>query len=137
MKLCRESESGEACLFRRHAEFCHVFSNPLRLRLLFLLGDGERAVTEMAESVGAPMPAVSQHLRIMRDLGCVGTRRDGRTVYYRVASPKFLRAAKLIREGIVEGIAAQARAMTPHTGLRSRRDTGKPSPTNPKALQTA
>jgi DNA-binding transcriptional ArsR family regulator len=137
MKLCGESETREACLFRRHAEFCHVFSNPLRLRLLFLLGDGERAVTEMAESVGAPMPAVSQHLRIMRNLGCVETRRDGRTVYYRVASRKFLRAAVLIREGIVEQASARARAVEPAPTRLSARKTAKRSRSRTPAFLTS
>jgi DNA-binding transcriptional ArsR family regulator len=137
MKLCKESETREACLFRRHAEFCLVFSNPLRLRLLFLLGDGERAVTRMAGLVGAPVPAVSQHLRIMRDLGCVETRRDGRTVYYRLANRKFLRAAKLIREGIVEQASARARAVEPGPAHLSPRKTGKLSKPQTPALITS
>jgi len=111
MKPCERDESRELCLFRRHAEFCLVFSNPLRLRLLFLLGTGERTVTDMADLVEAPLPTVSQHLRIMRDLGCVESRRDGRTVFYRASNPKFLQAAKLIREGIVELTAERARAV--------------------------
>jgi len=113
MEQCKSLEPWELCLFRRHAEFCLVFSNPVRLRLLFLLGEGERSVTEMAEAVETPLPTVSQHLRVMRDLGCLQTRRDGRTVFYRLANRKFLRAANLVREGIVESLGAQAEAVRP------------------------
>lgn len=122
MEQCNSLEPWELCLFRRHAEFCLVFSNPVRLRLLFLLGEGERSVTEMAEAVDTPLPTVSQHLRVMRDLGCLQTRRDGRTVYYRLANRKFLRAAKLVREGIVELLGARARSVSPApSGARPRK----------------
>ncbi len=90
-----------------------MFSNPVRLRLLFLLGEGERAVTGMATELEVALPTVSQHLRVMRDLGCLQTRRDGRTVYYRLANRKFLQAATLVREGIVELLGAQAEAVRP------------------------
>lgn len=113
MKGCNSSEPWEICLFRKHAEFCLVFSNPVRLRLLFLLGEGERAVTGMAVELGVALPTVSQHLRVMRDLGCLQTRRDGRTVYYRLANRKFLQAATLVRAGIVELLGAQAEAVRP------------------------
>jgi ArsR family transcriptional regulator len=113
MSPCESLEPWEICLFRRHAEFCQVFSNPVRLRLLFLIGDGERAVTGMAEALEVPLPMVSQHLRVMRELGCLQARRDGRTVYYRVSNAKFLQAATLVREGIVELIGAQARELSP------------------------
>lgn len=115
MKPCNKLEPWELCLFRRHAEFCQVFSNPVRLQLLFLLGEGERSVTDMAEAVETPLPTVSQHLRVMRDLGCLQTRRDGRTVFYRLANRKFLRAAKLVREGIVELLGEQARSVCSET----------------------
>lgn len=126
MNPCSPLESWETCLLRRHAEFCLVFSNPVRLRLLFLIGNGERAVTDMADTAGIALPTVSQHLRIMRDLGCVATRRAGRTVYYRLTNTKFLRAARLVHEGIVEALEAQARSVSPGRAGRSPRKTAKP-----------
>ena len=54
-------------LYERHAEFCKMFSNPKRLRILHLLKDGEYSVSEISEETGIAQPTVSQHLRKMRD----------------------------------------------------------------------
>lgn len=89
-------------LFQVHASFCRVFSDPKRLRIMWALQEGERAVSELADLVGCSLPNVSQHLRIMRQQGMVTTRRDGRSVYYRIANPKFLVGCKLVREGLLE-----------------------------------
>jgi ArsR family transcriptional regulator len=56
-----------------------------RLRLLALLAEGERCVTELAESVGATLPTVSQRLRVLRTEGLVERRREGKHVYYSLA----------------------------------------------------
>jgi len=98
------------CLFKRHAEFCSVFSNPLRLQMMFLIGERERSVSELASLLGLSMPHASQHLRVMRDQGALLTRKDGRAVYYRMSNPKFLAAATLVREGICEMLRRNAEA---------------------------
>jgi ArsR family transcriptional regulator len=122
MKKCDGMEPWEICLFRRHAEFCLVFSNPVRLRLLFLLGEGERAVTEMAEAVETPLPTVSQHLRVMRDLGCLQTRRAGRTVRL----PRRLLLDRSARSELFDRLRFGPR---PYQGNRPERHcSGQPSP---------
>ncbi|NUP54421.1 MAG: winged helix-turn-helix transcriptional regulator [Gemmatimonadaceae bacterium] len=55
-----------------------------RLRLLEVLGAGERNVAELME-VGQSL--VSHHLRALREAGLVRDRRDGRWVYYSIAEP--------------------------------------------------
>ena|SRR2546427_12370339 len=59
-----------------------VISHPLRRRLLERLARGESRVTELAASLPVSRPAVSQHLRMMLDVGVVSERRDGRERYY-------------------------------------------------------
>lgn len=112
MQPCNNDPNPEACLFVRHAQFCSVFSDPNRLRILFFIGDEERSVGEMAAGLGLKMPHISQHLRIMRDRGCLVVRREGRAAHYRVANPKFLTAARLVREGIDEILREEAATMT-------------------------
>jgi DNA-binding transcriptional ArsR family regulator len=111
MQPCNNDLSPEQCLFVRHAQFCSVFSDPNRLRILFFIGDKERSVSEMAAELGLTMPHVSQHLRVMRDKGCLFVRRDGRSALYRVANPKFRQAAALVREGLCELMRQSAEAM--------------------------
>ena len=69
---------------------------------MWLLADGEKSVTQLAQALGFSIHNVSQHLRIMRDRGAVVARRDGQNVYYRISNPKFMEGFMLIREGILE-----------------------------------
>ena len=59
--------------------------NPARLRLLELLADGERCVTDIADATGTAMPTVSQRLQVLWREGLLSTRRDGKHVFYAVA----------------------------------------------------
>ncbi len=59
-----------------------ALGEPARLRIVHALLQGERRVSALAEGVGLAVPAVSQHLRVLRDLRIVRHRRDGRMVYY-------------------------------------------------------
>ncbi len=63
-----------------------AMANPKRLMVLCNLLEGEQSVGTLAEAVGLAQAALSQHLSKMRALGLVETRRDGQTIYYRLAS---------------------------------------------------
>jgi len=89
-------------IFRIHAAFCTIFSSPIRLQIMDFLGAEEKTVTELAEELNVSLANVSQHLRLMRDQGAVETRRDGRTIYYRIANQKFLQGIRTVREGLLE-----------------------------------
>jgi DNA-binding transcriptional ArsR family regulator len=58
-----------------------------RLRILWALLHGEHSVNDLADHVGSNASAVSQHLRQLRDLGLVSTRRQGNFVYYSCDHP--------------------------------------------------
>jgi ArsR family transcriptional regulator, cadmium/lead-responsive transcriptional repressor len=63
--------------------------DPTRLRLLELLDAGEEySVGELVERLGVAQPAVSRHLGCLRWCGFVVSRREHRTVYYRLADPR-------------------------------------------------
>ncbi len=89
-------------LLQRHAELCQTLASPVRLDILNLLREGERRVNELAEQTGLNQANVSQHLAVLRNKGIVTTRREGTTVYYRVANPKIIRACDLIRQVLAE-----------------------------------
>ncbi len=92
----------DSLLLQRHAELCQTLASPVRLELLNLLRDDERRVNELAERAGLNQANVSQHLAVLRNKGIVATRREGTTVYYRIANPKIIRACDLIREVLAE-----------------------------------
>lgn len=76
--------SNEACALMR------VMSNPDRLLLLCQLSQGERRVGELEELLDIQQPTLSQQLAVLREEALVETRRDGKQIYYRIASDKVL-----------------------------------------------
>ena len=61
-------------------------ANAKRLLVLCHLAEGERSVGALTALVGQSQSALSQHLARLRDGGLVATRRDGTTIYYRLAT---------------------------------------------------
>ena len=94
-----------------HADFCSVFANPTRLKLLWLLDHEEASVSELSEILGLSVQNVSQHLRMMRERGAVEDRKEGKQVFYRVRNGKFLQACRLIRDGILEEMKKRSEVM--------------------------
>jgi DNA-binding transcriptional ArsR family regulator len=82
----------------RASEFLKSMANPQRLRILCLIMDGERPVGEIAEAIGANQSSVSQNLALMRREGLVAPRRDGQTIYYRIAEKKLVKVLKLLAD---------------------------------------
>ena len=93
-------------LYELHAGICQTLANPKRLEILNLLRDGERSVSDLAERMGLSPSNVSQHLTLLRQKGVVTARRDGLAVYYRIANRKIIRACDLMREVLLEQLAA-------------------------------
>ena len=78
------------------AKYFRTLGDPTRLRVLELVNEEERSVGEIVETLGLAQPKVSNHLACLRWCGFVATRREHRTVYYRVADA---RVASLIATG--------------------------------------
>lgn len=95
-------EDNSKELFEMHADFCKFMGNAKRIEILFLLGDEELCVEDMANKMSVAIPNVSQHLAIMRDKGIVASRRAGTKIYYHLANKKTLQACILMREAMIE-----------------------------------
>jgi DNA-binding transcriptional ArsR family regulator len=65
-----------------------ALSDKTRLRLLALMADGEVSVGYLAEQLGESQPKISRHLAYLRGAGLVSTRRDGKWVYYGIATQR-------------------------------------------------
>jgi DNA-binding transcriptional ArsR family regulator len=63
--------------------------DPTRRRLVHLLLGGDRSVTDLARDFAISVPAISQHLRLLREVGLVEVRQSGRKRFYRL-HPKAL-----------------------------------------------
>ena len=70
--------------------FFKVLGDDNRLRILQVLGDGERSVSEILQQTRLPQTLASFHLRILREAGVVVTERRGSFIYYRLAERSLL-----------------------------------------------
>ncbi len=66
------------------AQRFRVLGEPMRIRLLDRLRDGEASVNELAESLTASQQNVSKHLAVLAEAGILGRRKAGTHVYYRI-----------------------------------------------------
>ncbi len=88
-----------------------VLAHPHRLRICELLMQGRVPVKAIAEHLGIPRNAASQHLNIMKAHGILGSRRQGKTVLYEVLDPRPAWLLGCIRgHGRAGGPPAEAQA---------------------------
>ena len=66
------------------ADAFNAVAEPRRRQILDLLARGERPVNELVNELGLAQPQVSKHLRVLREVGAVAVREDGRQRLYRV-----------------------------------------------------
>ena len=81
---------------QRAALIGRALADPKRLCVLETLAAGEASVSELSTRAGCHVPNMSQHLAVLRSAGLVATRREGSTVYYRLADPRVLEAYRVI-----------------------------------------
>lgn len=98
-------------VYEAHAEFCKTFSHPIRLAILDGFRAGEKTVSQLERELKVRQSTVSQQLSILRRLGIVRTRRDGRLVFYRLVDQRVLKAYDLVNEVVRETRLVQARVL--------------------------
>ena len=99
------------------AKYFRGLGDPSRLRILELLRDErELSVGELVKRLGLPQPKVSNHLACLRWCGFIEARREGRTVYNRIADPRveaMLDLAQALLANHAEHVAACCRIEEP------------------------
>ncbi len=98
-------------MYRLHAEICSTLANPKRLKIINVLREREVSATELLSILKVPKANLSQHMTVLRQKGIVVARREGNTVYYRLARPKILKAFDLMRELLFEVFEDQQRLL--------------------------
>lgn len=90
-------ENTEA-LYTVTTRFFKGLGDPVRLRILDFLQDGEKSVGEIVEHLGMPQNNVSMHLGCLRWCGYVTTRRDGRHIFYSLGDSRVTEILRLAKE---------------------------------------
>ncbi|MEX0759238.1 MAG: metalloregulator ArsR/SmtB family transcription factor [Tistlia sp.] len=80
------------------SRFLKTLANPNRLLILCILSQGERSVGELEGVLKIRQPTLSQQLAILRDEALVETRRDGKQIFYKLASNETERVIGLLYE---------------------------------------
>jgi len=96
-------------IFERQARICKAFAHPGRLQILDLLGQGERGSSELQGALGISKTSLSQHLSVLKSVGVLTTRREGKQIYCSLAMPEVKQACQLIRKVLEAHIAESQR----------------------------
>ena len=92
-----------------------ALSDPLRLRLLHSLFDGEKNVTALVELTGARQTSVSRHLQTLADAGLLARRKDGLCVFYSIADPTIIQLCELVCGSLEKVYAERAEIIAGRT----------------------
>ena len=86
---------------QRAAAIFRALGDPQRLRLLIMLEARACCVSELAAALNEPLPAISQRLRILKSERIVGSRRDGKHVFYSLADGHI---SRLVTNGVMHAV---------------------------------
>ncbi len=93
-------------IYQVKAEFFKTLAHPARIRVLEVLRDGDRTVSELIPEVGIESSHLSQQLGIMRRANLVQSRKEGANVVYSVSNPMIFQlldvAKKILTSSLVE-----------------------------------
>ena len=85
------------------ADRFRVLAEPMRLRILNSLRDGEKTVTDLVGATGSGQANVSRHLGILYRQGMVARRKEGQFTLYRISDPVLLELCELVCQGLETG----------------------------------
>ncbi len=71
------------------AEIFRLLGQPIRIQILLIIGREEACVCHIEALLNIRQATISQHLMVLRDAGLVSTNRDGRNIFYRLATPEL------------------------------------------------
>jgi DNA-binding transcriptional ArsR family regulator len=83
-----------------------ALADPLRVRIIDLLRDGELSVGAIASELGAGQQNVSKHLSVLVESGTLARRKEGTSAYYRIADERVLALCEQVCGSIEAQLAA-------------------------------
>lgn len=111
---------AKAALFDAFASVAAALASGRRAEIVDLLAQGERSVEEIAAETGQSVAATSHHLRLLARSGLAHSRRDGRRIYYRLASERVGELWAAVREVASRHVAEVAALADEYLGERDQ-----------------
>lgn len=93
---------GHVAYFQAVAEVFRQLGDPTRIRIFWLLCHCEQCVVNISAMLEMSSPAVSHHLRPLKNSGLIVCRREGKEVYYRAADTEESRLLHRMIEQVME-----------------------------------
>ena len=87
------------------AQLFRVLGHPVRIRILELLGEGERTVGDLQAQLELDSSGTSQHLSALRQQGLLEARREGTSVYYRIKDPRVSQLLAVARQILTSALS--------------------------------
>jgi DNA-binding transcriptional ArsR family regulator len=82
------------------AQRLRVIGDPMRIRLLDRLREGEASVASLTDALGASQQNVSKHLQVLHQAGVVGRRKEGTSALYRIVDASVFELCELVCGGL-------------------------------------
>jgi ArsR family transcriptional regulator len=114
-------------LYRMQAEIAKALANPLRLRILSLMGTDEVSYGSLRDRLGVSKPNLSQHLAVLRKSGIVTVRRVDGGVHYRLTLPEITDLCAAMRDLLAKHLAMTHRQAARLLGRRGAWPPGRPA----------
>ena len=106
MKSSMISDDAIELVARRFA----VLGEPMRLRLLRALFDGEKNVSTLVELTAGTQANISRHLQTLTTAGFLGRRKEGLEVFYSIADSSIIKLCELVCGSLEKQLTKQAGA---------------------------
>ncbi|MGF1521608.1 MAG: ArsR/SmtB family transcription factor [Leptolyngbyaceae cyanobacterium] len=92
------------------AAYFSILSEPMRLKILNLLQDGEKCVQDLVEATATSQANVSKHLKVMMQAGILSRRAEGTSAYYSVEDDLTFELCTMVCDRLATRIEQQAQS---------------------------
>lgn len=96
--------------YEEYALICKTIVNPVRLKIIEVIGDQQRNVSEIQEQIDISMSNLSNHLSALHRVGVLSRSKRGNFIYYRLTDLDLLEALKRMRM-VIGGIVKSRNKM--------------------------
>jgi DNA-binding transcriptional ArsR family regulator len=91
-----------------HADICSALADPTRILILYALYSQSRCVNDLVQELEISQPAVSRHLKVLRERGLLNSERQGANIIYSLADGRLIEALDILRNVLRDRIAHRA-----------------------------
>jgi rhodanese-related sulfurtransferase len=110
------NRAAKRALFDEFARVAKALASGRRAEVVDLLANGERSVESIATEIEMSVANASQHLQVLRRAGLVSSRRQGTSIFYRLASPDVVRLWRSLQSVASDRVAEVDRLARAYTG---------------------